>query len=362
MSDARRLPRYPVYVPSRGRAGVALTPRFLIRDGVPFSLVVEPREAEAYGSKFGRDRLLILPWDGDDPVRRAYVARLGIENGGLVAVRNWIKDHASAAGFARHWQIDDNIEYLRRRFRGKRIICDSGVALAAVEDFVDRYENVAVAGLNYQMFVRDDQPVPPFHLNARVYSCTLILNAAPFRWRLRYNDDTDFCLQALAAGYCTVLFNAFMADKKWTMSFRGGNTDELYQGDGRLRMARSLERVWPGVVRTGRRFRRPQHVVRDQWLKFDTPLRLRPGVDLAALPATDEYGMDLVLVKPIRSGSLRTLVADRLGDARPLAPADHHRRAEYRVPGDPLPPVSLTRPPPPPPPRPPADTPPGGPP
>jgi hypothetical protein len=313
MSDARRLPRYPVYVPSRGRAGVALAPKFLDRDGVPYSLVVEPREADAYAARFGRDRLLILPWDGDDPVRRAYVARLGIENGGLVAVRNWIKDHASAAGFARHWQIDDNVAWVGRRFRGKRIPCDSGVALAAVEDFVDRYENVAVAGLNYEMFLVNGSSYPPFYLNARVYSFTLADNTAPFRWRLRYNDDTDLCLQALAAGYCTVLFNAFYCWKKWTMRLPGGNTDELYQGDGRLRMARSLERVWPGVIHTDRRFRRPQHVVRDGWRKFDTPLRLRPGVDLAALPATDERGMSLEAVRPVRSPHLRAMLAERAG-------------------------------------------------
>lgn len=38
-----------------------------------------------------------------------------------------------------------------------------------------------------------------------VYSCTLILNSIEQRWRLLYNDDTDLCLQVLAAGWCTIL-------------------------------------------------------------------------------------------------------------------------------------------------------------
>jgi hypothetical protein len=76
-----------------------------------------------------------------------------------------------------------------------------------------------------------------------------------------------------------------------TMTMKGGNATELYKGDGRLKMARSLERVWPYVVETKRRFRRPQHVVRGAWRAFDTPLRLKPGVDLAKLPAVEEFGM-----------------------------------------------------------------------
>jgi hypothetical protein len=101
----------------------------------------------------------------------------------------------------------------------------------------------------------------------------------PYRWRLLYNDDTDLCLQVLSGGLCTVLFNAFLVQKLGTMVVPGGNTEDLYQNDGRLRMARALERVWPGVVTTDRRFQRPQHVVKDAWRKFDTPLVRRTDLD-----------------------------------------------------------------------------------
>lgn len=306
------IPRYPVYVPSRGRYEEGHTVKFLIEDEVPFHLVVEPQEADEYGKRYGYERLLVLPWQGDDEKRRAFTEERRIENGGLIAVRNWIKEHATAGGYDRHWQLDDNITYVMRRYRAHRLRCDSGVAFAAAEDFTDRYENVAISGLNYVMFNKDRDKVPPFYLNDRVYSCSLINNNAPFIWRLAYNDDVDICLQALAGGWCTILFNVFLIQKLRTMAVKGGNTTDLYQGDGRLKMARSLERMWPGVVTTDRRFQRPQHVVKDSWRRFDTPLKLKPGINLDELPKVDEYGMKLTQVKEIKSEDLRRLVQDKL--------------------------------------------------
>jgi len=181
------------------------------------------------------------------------------------------------------------------------------------EDFCDRYENVAVAGINYTMFAiggGGGRP-RPIVTNCHVYSCSLVLNSIPQRWRLVYNDDTDLCLQVLAAGWCTVLFNTFLAYKMRTMVVSGGNTDSLYQGDGRLRMARALERVWPGVVETKRRFQRPQYVVASSWRKFDTPLRLRPGVVLPT--GTDERGLELRAVREVRSPRMRELLESNGG-------------------------------------------------
>lgn len=278
------LPRYPIYVPSKGRwtKAQALTVRFLMLDKVPFRLVCEEEEVEHYAPLVGADRILTLPESG----------------GGLIFARNWIKAHSIAEGHERHWQLDDNMRHVRRMWKNTRVPCNSGPALRAVEDFSDRYENVAISGLAYEMFVVPYQQIPPFYLNQHVYSCTLVNNAIPHTWRLRHNDDTDICLQVLADGWCTVLINAFMVSKVRTMKIAGGNTADLYQGDGRLKMARSLERVWPGVVRTDRRYGRPQHVIARSWLNFDTPLKLKPGVDLEQLAASrDEYGMELKQVR-----------------------------------------------------------------
>lgn len=276
------LPRYPVYVPSKGRPDHRCqTARGLIRDGVPFKLVVEPQEADAYAEKFGRERLLVLPFSN---------------LGSVTPARNWIKDHATAAGHERHWQLDDNMIWCYRLWKRKRRRCPYGTALRICEDFTDRYENIAISGLNYDMFVVPESgaAIPPFYHNVHVYSCSLIWNKLPYRFRPRYNEDTDYCLQALSDGWCTVLVNTVCVKKLQTMIATGGNTDTLrYKAGGRLKMARSLERDWPHVVYVDRRFRRPQHVVRDQWRKFDTPLKLKPGIDLSTL-TTNEYGMVFV--------------------------------------------------------------------
>lgn len=46
--------RFPVYVPSKGRADCATTPALLDQAGVRYRLVVEPQEAEAYRAAFGK--------------------------------------------------------------------------------------------------------------------------------------------------------------------------------------------------------------------------------------------------------------------------------------------------------------------
>lgn len=309
--------RYPIYIPSRGRwqDNRALTAKTLAADGTPFRLVVEADEVEQYrelvhaltqsaaerGKALDAQVLVLADADGN-PLSG---------EGSSVTARNWIKDHSIAAGHARHWQLDDNLIEFRRLVKSRRIPCDSDVALGVVEDFADRYTNVAVAGLAYQMFISStNYGLGPFTLNCHVYSCTLVDNALPFRWRGRRNEDTDLCLQVLAAGYCTVQVNAFMCNKLRTMASKGGNTDVLYQGDGRLEMAQELERRWPGVVRVTRKFGRPQHHV--DWTKFTTPLERRPDVDFDALAqqGADERGLKLKAKGEVKSPALRALVEE----------------------------------------------------
>ena len=279
------LPRYPVYIPSKDRHDVKtqfVTAEFLARDGVPFKLVVEEQEADAYAARFGEDNILVLPW----------------RDRGLYMSRCWIMEHSIEHGHERHWQLDDNIMDIRYRYKNnRRITCNAAPALAAVEDFTDRYENIAISGLNYKFFVTPGSP--PYFVNVHVYSATLVNNAIPHRWRLLYNDDTDMCLQVLTDGWCTVLINVFSIEKSTTMKTKGGNTDELYKiDDGRLKMARALERMWPHVVTVDRRFGRPQHVVRDSWKGFDTKLKLKPGIDLAELAKRpQQFALKLVNTK-----------------------------------------------------------------
>ena len=297
------IPRYPVYVISKGRASTPYTAKFLMKDKVPFKIVVEPQEAEEYAQVVGASNVLILPF-----------SNLGL--GGIPA-RNWVWEHAKESGAKRHWILDDNIRQVRRFTRGKRIPCASGPAFAALEDFTDRYTNLAICGMNYTMFGYPE--LPPFFLNVHVYSTLLIQNDLTQRWRGRYNEDTDLCLQVLSAGLCTALTNAFLIEKMATMSMKGGNSAELYKGDGRLKMARSLERVWPYVVGVDRRYKRPQHVVNNAWRRFDTLLKLREGLDLSDIKPNN-YGLTLKAVKEVKSERLKALHAEMQTPITPSAP------------------------------------------
>jgi TET-associated glycosyltransferase-like protein len=289
-------PRYPIFIPSKGRVDNCLTPPLFVRWHVPFTLVVEPQEETAYRHRFPDTPVLVLPDN----------------NQGLIYARNWIWEYSVQQGDERHWQIDDNIREYRRRYKTKRLYCDPNIAIRICEDFTDRYENVALSGLNYYMFVPDNQSFPPFHHNCHVYSNTLIYNDLPYRYRPPANEDVDLCLQVLSSGeWCTIALNVFLAQKVATMRMKGGQTDAAYQADGRLFMAKAMERVWPGVVETKRRYHRPQHVVKDAWQSFDTPLRLKDGLRLEDFPAYDEHEMTLTQTREtIQHPVLRQLYED----------------------------------------------------
>lgn len=292
---AKTQPKYPIYIPSKGRWQKSYTSRFLNQDGVSHYVVVEKHEEEAYREALPWAEILVLPHQDE----------------GLHVTRCWIQQHAIDSGADKHWQLDDNIRRCRRWHKGYRLRCNGGLALRAAETFCDRYENIAVAGLNYEMFCVDG--VPPFYRNCHVYSCSLIEHCHDLWWRDRYNDDVDICLQALGRGLCTCLINAFMVEKIRTMKTQGGNTP-VYEQDGRLRMARALKRRWPYLVDIKRRWKRPQHVVHSSWKKFDTPFIPKDSIDWDSIPATDEHGMELRFAREPKNATTQQ-VGEDLGAA-----------------------------------------------
>lgn len=269
-------PRYPVYIVSKGRWDSRKTSRSLERMKVPYRIVVEPQEFESYAKVIEPSKILVLPF-----------ANLGQ---GSIPARNWIWEHAAATGARRHWILDDNIRDFFRLNRNAKVRVDSGVTFRAAEDFVDRYENVALAGFQYNWFAPARAKVAPFEKNRRIYSMILIQNDLPYRWRGRYNEDTDLSLRVLKDGWCTILFYAFLGFKETTMEMSGGNTDELYAGDGRLKMAQSLVEQHPDVAKITWKWNRWQHQV--DYSRFErNELRLRPGVKI--IDGIDNYGMVL---------------------------------------------------------------------
>jgi hypothetical protein len=269
-------PIYPIYVISKGRWKSRLTVKALESMNVPYHIVIEPQEYDSYAAVIDPAKILQLPF-----------SNLGK---GSIPARNWVWGHAVALGTARHWILDDNIENFCRLNKNANIRVKTGATFRAAEEFVDRYENVAIAGFQYRMFALARTRWPAFSLNTRVYSCILIKNDLPYRWRGRYNEDTDLSLRVLKDGWCTVLFYAFLASKRATMTMKGGNTEELYLGDGRLKMAQSLRDQHPDVVRITRKWGRWQHQVDYRHFKGN---RLKLKQDVVLREGTDNFGMKL---------------------------------------------------------------------
>lgn len=240
-------PKYPVYIISKGRWESRLTSKSLERMKVPYHIVIEPQEYDNYASVIDKEKIFVLPF-----------SNLGQ---GSIPARNWVWEHSISIGAKKHWILDDNIYDFYRLNRNSRNIVQTGTIFKCCEDFTDRYENVKISGMNYRFFMVPTEKHPPYYLNTRVYSCILIDNSLSHRWRGRYNEDTDLCIRVLKDGYCTILFNAFLQEKAATMTLKGGNTDELYKDDGRLKMAQSLVDQHPDICTVSWKFGRYQHHV-----------------------------------------------------------------------------------------------------
>jgi hypothetical protein len=246
----RKQPRYPVFIPSKSRSNTRFTVKAFEAIGTPYKIFVEPQEYAEYASVIDPANIVTLPFS----------------NRGLVATRNYIWGFALSLETPRFWTFDDNIKGFMWLTNNEKIRVTDGAMFALIEDFADRYENVVIAGCNYQFFAKNKQAIPPYILNTRIYSNMLIQTNArnrkgeSYRNEGFYNDDTDLCLRVLKDGFCTVQFNSFLIDKATTMSVQGGMT-EHYLGDGRYKMAKELADKHPDVVTITEKFGRWQHQV-----------------------------------------------------------------------------------------------------
>lgn len=283
-------PEYPVFIVSKGRWNSRYTSKALDKLGVPYRVVVEESEYFEYCKTVGMERVIILP--------RKYIDDydtcddLGdTKSKGPGAARNFCWDLATAEGFKRHWVMDDNLHDFHRLNRNIKCPVRTGATLKATEDFVNRYTNVPVAGLNYYSFCKTTSHVPPYVLNTRIYSCLLIDNSAQYRWRGRYNEDTDLCLRVLKDGLCTIQMNAFLCGKMTTQRLAGGNSKEFYDEEGTLPKSQMIADLHPDVAKVVWRFHRHHHHVDYRPFKSNALIR-DPDVDVSN--GIDNYGMMLI--------------------------------------------------------------------
>ena len=282
-------PTFPIFIPSYSRFDSRYTAKYLDYMKVPYRLVVQPEQYNDYLREV-KDRKKLLVLDMSYKQKYDYCDDYGLEKpSGSGPARNFIWDTAVAEGHQYHWIMDDNIKSFRRFNKNNRIKVSDGSFFRAMEDFAMRYTNLAMCGPNYYMFVAPRAKIAPIVFNTRIYSCNLIRNDVPFRWRGRYNEDTILSLDMLKAGWCTLLFNAFLQRKLTTKLVKGGNTDELYS-QGTEEKSKMLVREHPDVSRVVWKYGRIHHHVDYNPFKNNKLIR-KEGLQLKN--QSNEYGFKL---------------------------------------------------------------------
>lgn len=277
--------KYPIYVISKGRASKCLTSRALLRMGVKHKVIIEPQERTEYSKYIDESLLVDLPFSN--------------LNQGSIPARNWVWEDSLNNKDTRHWILDDNIEDFNRLHKNEKFSVRCNSTFKACEDFTDRYENVGLSGMNYYNFCKSTDRVPAYYLNTRIYSCILVRNDLPYRWRGKYNEDTDLSLRVLKTGECTILFNAFLCGKVTSMRMKGGNTDTIYNtGDNRLEFAQSLVDQHPDVAKVTKKFGRWHHHVNYKPFKNNKLIRKR---NINITTPIDNYGMKLININERRN-------------------------------------------------------------
>lgn len=248
--------KYPVYIISKGRYETTYTADSFEKSKVNYLIAVEPQEYEQYCKKLGSEKVLKLPF-----------SNLGL---GSYPARNYCWEHAKAQGYKYHWLFDDNIMGIAVWKNGKKQdVSDIHEAL----NFVEKHalsNDIDISGFEYRYFV-SKTPKKAFKTNCHVYSALLIKNGLPYRWRLKYNEDIDLCLQVLHNGGKTSSCVYYMSNKITTArKLKGGNQSELYKGNAPIKnllKAKMLESVWPQYTKTVIRFGRHHHLI--DWKQFN---------------------------------------------------------------------------------------------
>lgn len=282
-------PRFPVYIISKGRWDRKPTSNCFEEIGLDYYIVVEKQEYDNYASVINPEKILILPQKYLDQYD-TFWKRAKDNKCGPGGARNFCWDHSIENGHEWHWVFDDNIESIERFNNNLKIKCITSTPLYVIEDFVLRYENIVQAGMGYSIFCPASDFRPPLRFNTRIYSNQLIRNDIPYRWRGRYNEDTDLSLRILKDGLCTVEFNSFLIGKRATQTMKGGNTDEFYEKEGTLNKSQMLVDMHPDVTKLVKRWGRWHHWVNYKPFKTNKLIKKK---EIKFTENCNEYGMKL---------------------------------------------------------------------
>lgn len=230
--------KYPIFVISYNRAKNHTTSRTLSEFEVPHYLVLHKDQIPEYKKYFNEKQkkyATILEFDESYKLKYETCDSIphSVKNAGSGAERNFAWDYSIKLGAKAHWLMDDNMKnfmYIAgvcrrnntyvRRTANKEIFYEQ---FPRAEKFFDKYENLLMLELTQNDFCINITKYT-YSLNTRCFSCNLIWNEMPLRWRGRYNEDVILSYDIMTSGYCIASYRGgILKNKQSTRVAKGGN-------------------------------------------------------------------------------------------------------------------------------------------
>tara|TARA_R110000751_G_scaffold55897_5_gene119775 strand:- start:354 stop:1178 length:825 start_codon:yes stop_codon:yes gene_type:complete len=183
--------KYQIFIPSKNRAENCITAQELILEGADFVIVVEPQDYAAYKKVYSENNLLVL----------------NENDKGIGYVRNFIKNYAANKNLKYYWQIDDDLKF-KKRINDKNEYHSACSMLSEIESYVDGHSNIGIAGLRNQVFAWTLKTDMTF--NIQCCAANLVRSDMKAQYENEIVEDTDFNMQVLTEGFCTVTFDKLL--------------------------------------------------------------------------------------------------------------------------------------------------------
>lgn len=295
--------QYPIFVISYNRAKNHTTAKWLAKYEVAHYMVVHKEQLDEY-KKYQTPEMkkytTFLVFDDSYKLKYETCDDIPhrIQNAGSGAERNFAWDYSIKIGAKAHWLMDDNMQFMhiigvnpkgifvRRKCTKK----DFQEKWHRAEHFFNKYENLLMMELAQNDFYINQRELT-YALNTRCFSCNLIWNDMPLRWRGRYNEDVILSTDIMVSGYCIASYVAGVRKaKQSTRCAVGGNhatktgdTNSLYQDgfdyrNSSVKKTNLLLTVYPQYYRKVIKYGRVHHeYCRTELNKMNGHLKLIPA-------------------------------------------------------------------------------------
>ena len=225
--------KYPIYIPSKGRADNQKTVKLLEENNIKnYKVVVEENEYSKYNEFISVRNLLRLP----------------SSNYGTVSVaRNYAIEHSKKMGYTKHWQLDDDIGKIYLHDKGKVIHEDINKVLSDIENTLEKKQlsPILLAGLTTSASFLASK-TKDYTLNTSLTSCVLITNT-PLRFRIKMLEDTDYQLRILKQRGSILKFNNYAFAYTTQLKQIGGYTSIYNDTAKRMEGLKEFLDLYPEV-------------------------------------------------------------------------------------------------------------------